>query len=166
MIRKILSYTLVAVVISAISWYAYIQFSAADAGDLAPEIKTNLSDGTPFKLSNLKGEYVVLEFWGSWCGPCRKHNRDLVAFHESYADKAEIVTVALEKDATKGKRVAEIDGFTWTYQIVEETQFVMMSDIAQKYGVSSIPATFLISPDGILIGEKSLEEIKTILDKD
>ena len=143
--------------------FIYLKSKAANEGDEAPEIQAVLVDGSPFKLSDLRGEYVLLDFWGSWCGPCRAKSPHLIALHQKYKTKLSVVSVALEKDAKAAEVAAKRDGFTWKYRIVEESRFVMMSDVAQKYGVTEIPKMFLISPDGVLLGEKSLEEIEAIL---
>ena len=143
--------------------FIYLKSKAANEGEEAPEIQAVLVDGSPFKLSDLRGEYVLLDFWGSWCGPCRAKSPHLIALHQKYKTKLSVVSVALEKDAKAAEVAAKRDGFTWKYRIVEESRFVMMSDVAQKYGVTEIPKMFLISPDGVLLGEKSLEEIEAIL---
>lgn len=148
-----------------IGGFIYLKLSAADEGDPAPEINAVLADGTPFKLSDLKGSYVLLDFWGSWCGPCRVKSPQLIALHQKYKSKLEVVSVALEKEAKAAEIAAKNDGFTWKYRIVEESSFVMMSPTAQDYGVTEIPTMFLISPEGILLGKKSLEEVEEILKK-
>ena len=145
--------------------FIYLKWTAADEGDQAPEIQAELVDGTDFKLSDLQGDYVLLSFWGSWCGPCRVKAPLLVALHQKYKSKLKVVSIALEKNAAAGKMVAKQDGFTWKYQIVEESSFVMLSSTAQKYGVTEIPTMFLISPEGILLGKKTLAEIEEIITK-
>ncbi|MDG1332631.1 MAG: TlpA disulfide reductase family protein [Crocinitomicaceae bacterium] len=155
---------LVAVALVAIG-FVYIKSKAASEGDPAPQISAELVDGSKFKLSDLQGDYVLLSFWGSWCGPCRVKAPALVQFHQKHASKLKVVSVALEKESKAGEAAAKQDGFTWKYQIVEESQFVMMSSTAQDYGVTEIPKMFLISPEGKLLGEKSLKEIEEILNK-
>jgi len=132
-------------------------------GDAAPDFETTLVDGTPFKLSNLKGGYVLLDFWGSWCPPCLKESPQLVALHKKYSDKLTIVSIALEKDQNSWKKVVSKYEYTWKNQIVNQNRFVMLSEIARKYGVTEIPAKFLISPDGKLIGNYSFEQIDRLL---
>ena len=141
-------------------------------GELAPDFEAELIDGTPFKLSDLRGKYVILDFWGSWCRPCRLENPRLASIYNKYkgksfrdADGLEVVTVAMEKQDGAWERAAEMDGFTWKYQIVEQTMFVSLSGIARKYGVTEIPSKFLIDPDGNLREEKSLALIDNYLER-
>ncbi|MFK7786045.1 MAG: TlpA family protein disulfide reductase, partial [Crocinitomicaceae bacterium] len=160
---KFLKITLFVAAALVVIGFVYIKSKAADDGDPAPEIKTELVNGKQFKLSELKGDYVLLSFWGSWCGPCRVKAPALIAFHQKYKGRVKIVSVALEKEYAAGIAAAKKDGFTWEHQIVEESRFVMMSGTAQDYGVSEIPTMFLISPEGILLGKKSLQEIEEII---
>jgi len=162
-VRKIIVNVLFIAALALVAWFAYIKLSAADAGDPAPEIQTELITGEPFKLSDLKGNYVLLSFWGSWCGPCRAKSPALIDFHQKYGSKVKIVSIALEKDGKAGVAAAKKDGFTWEHQIVLESQFVMLNGIAQDYGVSSIPKMFLISPEGELLGEKTLKEVEKVI---
>lgn len=144
-------------------FYLYFKYNSAATGEMAPEIEAILSDGSTFKLSELRGKYVVLDFWGSWCAPCRIENPSLVSLHNDFKDKIDVVSIALEKNLNSVKLVAKKDGFSWRYQIIEETSLVMLSETARLYGVTSIPTKFLIDPDGNLLGEMSFDEIRSIL---
>ncbi len=157
---KFLKITLLISASLVVIGFIYLKWSAADAGEEAPEIQAVLVDGTDFKLSDLRGEYVLLSFWGSWCGPCRVKTPAMIDLHQKYKSKLKIVSIALEKEANAGIMCAKQDGFSWKHQIVEESSFVMLSSTAQKYGVSDIPSMFLISPEGILLGKMSLEEVE------
>lgn len=124
----------------------------------APEVETILIDGSDFKLSDLAGNYVLLDFWASWCPPCLKEAPYLVALHRKFGDKElqedakfHIVSIALEKNDRSWKRTTERFGIDWKHQIVDETRFVAMSSLASAYGVTEIPAKFLIDPDGNFI---------------
>ena len=140
----------------------YTKLSAADKGDIAPDFEATLVDGTAFKLSDLKGGYVLLDFWGSWCPPCLKESPDLAALHNKHSDKLTIVSVALEKNQNTWKKAVTKYGYTWKNQIVQKNKFVMLSEIARKYGVTEIPAKFLISPEGIPVSYTHLT-LPTIL---
>ena len=144
--------------------------SAPTQGAMAPDFETKLIDGTDFKLSELKGNYVILDFWGSWCGPCRKESPKLVALYNKYKDKKFtdadnllIVSRALEKNDDNWKVVADKMGFDWKHQVVEQSKFVRFSKLAQKYNVTDIPSKFLISPNGVLLSQTTLEEMEALL---
>ncbi|WP_025743280.1 TlpA family protein disulfide reductase [Aquimarina pacifica] len=143
-------------------YFMYIRYFSISDGERAPDFDTALIDGAAFKLSDLQGKYVLLDFWGSWCGPCLKEIPELVELHQKHPDKLIIVTIALEKDSFSWKKVASKYGFTWKNQIVDQNKFVMMSSIARKYGVTEIPAKFLISPEGKLIGRRSFKQIYSL----
>jgi len=131
--------------------------------NLAPEIETTLIDGSPFKLSDLKGNYVVLDFWGSWCGPCIRDLPKLTALHDKYGEEVVFVTVAFEKNDKRWKPVSEKAGFNWKYQIVEEAKVLLASPIARDYGVSDIPAKFIITPEGKLISGMDFDQMDAYL---
>ncbi len=99
---------------------------------------------------------------GSWCAPCLRESPQLVSIYDSYANNLVIVTIALEKDDKTWRKAADKFGFVWKHQIVEENQFVLMSSIARKYGVTEIPAKFLISPNGELMGRYSFKKIDSL----
>lgn len=137
----------------------------ADIGLKAPNITGSLPDGTVFNLHDLQGEFVVLDFWGTWCGPCLREAPDLVQLQADFADRIQVVSVALEKtNDGRSETVAERLGFTWPYRLTEEISFVMLSETAGKYGVSDIPSTFLIDEKGyILLARSSVKEIRSYL---
>lgn len=157
--KKLLTFLIVVLILGGIGFYAYIKLSAADKGEIAPDIKSTLVDGSSFTLSDLKGSYVLLDFWGSWCMPCRRENPQLVQLHSEHSDKVIVVTIALEKDRASGIQASIADGFTWKYQVIEETAFVLMSATARKYGVTEIPHKVLIDPEGRITNATTFEEI-------
>lgn len=136
----------------------------AATGDKAPDFETTLIDGSTFKLTDLQGQYVILDFWGSWCGPCIRDNPKLVALHKKFGDDVTIVTVALEKDDRYWKRMADRAGFTWKHQIVEQARVVLASPIARAYGVTDIPAKFIITPEGKLLSGMDFEQMDAYLE--
>lgn len=153
------------------AYFFFMRSPEGKSGDLAPDFEAELIDGSQFKLSDLQGQYVLLDFWGSWCPPCRRDNPNLVALHNQFhgktftdADGFEIVTVALEKDEKRWKRAAEKDGFVWKYQIVRTARLVLTDPLALKYNVSDVPSKFLIGPKGDVLGvNMKRQEIEAVL---
>ena len=141
-------------------------FTSCNSGgskNLAPEIEAELIDGTPFKLSELRGEYVVLDFWGSWCGPCLRDIPRLMELYAKYGDKVVFVSVAFEKNDKRWKSVTDKAGFTWKHQIVEEAKILLASPISRAYGVADIPAKFIVTPEGELISGMNFEQMDAYL---
>jgi thiol-disulfide isomerase/thioredoxin len=131
-------------------WYKYRQPRFA-AGEPAPDFQATLSDGKNIRLSDLKGKYVLLQFWGSWCGPCRAENPHLVDLYRQYHDKGfEIFSIGVEQNPRAWQRAIETDGMIWPYHTADFREFD--GELAQIYNIKSIPATFLISPEGVIMG--------------
>lgn len=158
MFNKIITAILV-LVIGYLGYSKFIKVPDVEHGVLAPAIDTQLVSGEAFKLTDLKGQYVLLDFWASWCGPCIKDSPKIVSLYEKYhgqtfkdATGFEVVTVALEKRKNASEKAAKRFGFTWKHQIEEAVKFVRFSDIASAYDVTEIPTKFLINPAGEIIG--------------
>jgi thiol-disulfide isomerase/thioredoxin len=161
--KRLLSYLLTFSLVVFFAWYAYIKFSAVDEGDEAANFTAELYNGSEFDLSKLKGNYVLLDFWASWCGSCRRTNKDLSAFYKMHRGDLTIVSVAFDSDKKVWQKAIESDGLNWKNHIMTGTKYPLMSEIAQKYGVTSIPTLILISPEGVVLGEKNFEELESIL---
>lgn len=170
MMRK--GFVAVGFFILALSSYYFLWRSPESTkGKQAPDFSTELITGEKFSLSDLKGEYVLLDFWGSWCGPCRRDNPSLVSLYNEFntlsfkdAKGFKVVTIALEKNDRHWRKAAERDGFAWKHQIVQEAKIVLLSPLAQKYAVSEVPTKFLIGPNGNILGvNQQYEEIKAYL---
>lgn len=131
--------------------------------ELAPEIETTLIDGSAFRLSDLRGNYVVLDFWGSWCGPCLAEAPQLVDLHRKFGDEVVFVSIAFEKNDARWRQTSERLGFSWKHQIVEVTPLLLGSPIARAYGVADIPASFIITPDGKVLSGMDLHQIDAYL---
>jgi len=155
-----------------IAYFAYLQFFNKP-NTSESDFTAELIDGSTFSLKDLRGNYVLLDFWGSWCPPCRRDNPNLVKLYKEFnnqtfknAEGFEIVTIALEKNDKYWQKAATKDGFNWKYQIVEISKIVMLSSLAQKYGVKDIPTKFLIGPEGNIIGaNQSYDELRSFLTK-
>jgi thiol-disulfide isomerase/thioredoxin len=146
-------------------------------GEIAPNFSTTLMSGQDFSLEDLRGKYVLLDFWGTWCGPCRVEFPHLIALNKKYknaripnADGFEIVSVALEREGSEDRTKRAIDklGLDWDYHIFDPiTNFKLLNaEIATGlYGVREVPTKYLIAPDGSIMGvNMSFEEIAKTLD--
>tara|TARA_B110000046_G_scaffold106024_1_gene113486 strand:- start:1763 stop:2878 length:1116 start_codon:yes stop_codon:yes gene_type:complete len=128
-----------------------VSISRFTVGSEVPEINLPNPDGEPVALSSLKGKVVLIDFWASWCKPCRRENPNLVAAYQKYKDKG-FTVYGVSLDRTKGPWVNAIakDNLTWIH--VSDLKF-WQSVAAKDYGVSSIPFAVLIDAEGKVIGK-------------
>jgi thiol-disulfide isomerase/thioredoxin len=127
-------------------------------GDEAPEIVMNGLDGKPMKLSALRGKLVLIDFWASWCGPCRRENPNVVSAYEKYkkakwktAKGFDIFSVSLDQNVDAWKAAIEKDGLVWKNHVSDLKGW--QNGAAAVYGVSSIPMSFLIDENGIIVAK-------------
>ena len=127
------------------------QFRTAE-GSIAPELEFSDPDGKVRKLSDLRGKVVLIDFWASWCGPCRRENPHVVAMYAKYHDRGfEVFSVSLDNNKDKWKEAIAKDNLSWPNHVSDLKGWG--SAAAKLYGVSSIPSTFLVDKDGRIIAK-------------
>ena len=136
-----------------------------NVGNQAPEIALPSPSGDTMKLSSLRGKYVLLDFWATWCRPCRMFNPHLVKMYRAYKDSTyfnasgfTVYSVALENPNSleKWKNVIASDSLEWKYHVSEFKGWY--SYIGRIYQINSIPANYLLDEKGVIVG-KNLTEI-------
>jgi thiol-disulfide isomerase/thioredoxin len=121
-------------------------------GKVPPDLKLSSPDGKTYSLSDLRGKVVLLDFWASWCGPCRKENPVVVAAYNAYKAKGfEIYSVSLDKSVEPWKAAIEKDQLSWQYHVSDLGGW--NSQAAAAYAVGSIPQNFLLDKDGKIIAK-------------
>jgi len=136
------------------------------AGSEAPDIALKNPEGKIVKLSSLRGNYVLIDFWASWCRPCRMENPNNVKLYNKYHDKGfEIYGVSLDRDKNAWLKAIENDGLTWVH--VSDLKF-WQSEGAKIYNVRAIPHTVLLDKDGKIIatglrGDSLAKKLKELL---
>lgn len=129
-------------------------------GDALPTIKLENTQNETISISSLKDKMILVDFWASWCGPCRVANRKLVKLHATSNDKIEIIGISLDKDPVKWIKAIEKDKIKYT-QLIDPKGFD--AETAQLFGVEDLPSTYLFNAEGILIAINPSEEQLTTL---
>ncbi|WP_026726708.1 TlpA disulfide reductase family protein [Flavobacterium sasangense] len=120
-------------------------------GEKAPNFSANSPEGKRISLKETLGKVTIIDFWASWCGPCRKENPNVVAlYNEFHAQGLNIIGVSLDKDATKWKEAIAKDGLTWPQ--ISNLKY-WDEPIAKMYNVESIPATFILDAKGNIVAK-------------
>lgn len=149
---------------------ALTKASATAVGSKAPGFSGPNPEGEELALKDLMGKVTVIDFWASWCKPCRAENPNIVKMYKKYQDKGlKMVGVSLDKNNAKDKWIKAIkdDGLTWPQ--ISHLQY-WKGPIADKYGIRSIPATYILDENGIIVakdlrGDALENKVKELLEK-
>ena len=128
------------------------KLAAFSIGGEAPDFTMNDAEGNPKKLSDFRGQILLVDFWASWCGPCRRENPHVKKLYEKYHDRGfDILGVSLDKDKNRWLGAIEKDNLTWNH--VSDLKG-WQNEAAKLYGVRSIPETILLDNEGKIIARK------------
>lgn len=139
---------------------------SVEEGSQAPDFTAKDLNGKDVSLTDFRGKYVLVDFWASWCGPCRRENPNVVKAYNQYkSDKFDILGVSLDNSKEAWKAAVEKDNLKWT-QVSDLAGWQSM--IASSYAVRAIPANFLIDPQGKIIaknlrGEELVKKLNEVL---
>ncbi|MBX2966405.1 MAG: TlpA family protein disulfide reductase [Cyclobacteriaceae bacterium] len=120
-------------------------------GQVAPEISLPDPDGKVVPLSSLRGQYVLVDFWAKWCGPCRRENPNIVRAYNEFKDKGfTVYGVSLDRTKADWLQGIQEDGLTWTH--VSDLKY-WQSEAAKTYNITAIPFSLLLDPNGVIIAK-------------
>ena len=140
-------------------------------GEKAPDFSAKTPDGSTLKLSDYEGKLVLLDFWGTWCGPCMQEVPALVQLYNKYknqplgaADGFEILAVAMDKDKKRWERTIKNRGMNWKGHVSDLRR--MKGEVGELYRVKEIPTKYLLNENGVIISvNPTIQELDMILAK-
>ena len=143
---------------------ANIATGQINIGDSIPSVTLKSSSNEDVNITSFKGKYVLIDFWASWCAPCRLGNKKLVKLHnEVTSDKIEIIGISIDTDTNKWLKAIEKDKIKFT-QLIDSKGFD--AETAVQFGVDELPSKYLFNQEGILIAKNpSEEEITKLIEK-
>ncbi|MFM2266996.1 MAG: hypothetical protein RL757_437 [Bacteroidota bacterium] len=145
---------------------AVSKFKNSMIGGIAPDIVQGDTTGKMLALSSLRGKVVMIDFWASWCGPCRRDNPHVVGLYQKYKDRGfDIFSVSLDQSRDRWIQAIKDDKLSWSSHVSDLQQW--SNAAARLYGISSVPSTVLLDREGRIIArnlrgdalDKKLEEI-------
>lgn len=155
----IINVLLVGVVAFWIGKYFYMQ-PKHNSGEEIPNFSAVTLEGQNFELSDLRGQMVLLDFWGSWCGPCLQENPGLLQLYSNYRGRNyiglkgfEIVSVGIEQDPERWENTIYRQAINWPYHVLDQATSLRFFDspIAKQFGVKEVPTKYLINEKGKII---------------
>lgn len=143
-------------IVFVLFFIANLTTAQINLGDKIPSIELKNNVNEPINLTSFKGKYVLIDFWASWCAPCRLGNKKLVKLHsELNPNKIEIIGISIDTDTNKWLKAVEKDKIKFT-QLIDPRGFD--AETAIQFGVEELPSKYLFNQEGILIAKNPTEE--------
>ena len=149
---------LLAFILASVTGFAQEEEVGLNVGNIAPDLAYESPDGKTYTLSDLRGKVVLIDFWASWCGPCRRENPNVVNAYKKYSNARfkdakgfEIYSVSLDRNKASWEKAIAQDQLDWKYH-VSDLKF-WSSDAARIYKVRSIPTNVLIDAEGRIVAK-------------
>jgi thiol-disulfide isomerase/thioredoxin len=151
------------------SLFSYSQIKGIYVGQISPDVKMLNPEGKELSLSSFKGKYVILDFWASWCGPCRRANPKLVQIYTTYKDKKfangkglTVFSVSLDKNKADWLNAITNDKLIWVNHVCDFR--IWNSKPVLDFRIDGVPTTLLLDGDGVILARSYyIEDIERVL---